>query len=111
MLSQRLRSLSILDATPYLHAGYRCCAACASTHLYTSFPNRRRVEACAKDNNLYPVWGDYTIWKMLGQRQSSPHYHRRVGGQENHGRGSIYHVRQTSAIGDDGMMGGRVCRT
>jgi hypothetical protein len=21
----------------------------------------------AKDNNLYPVWGDNTIWKMLGQ--------------------------------------------
>src|SRR5205085_12082973 len=26
----------ILDATPYLHAGYRCCAACAFTHLYIS---------------------------------------------------------------------------
>ena len=67
MLSQRLRSPGILDATPYLHAGYRCCAACAFTHLYTSFPNWRHGEACAKDKNLYPVWGDDTIWKMLGQ--------------------------------------------
>src|SRR5215467_3009122 len=28
----------ILNATPYLHAGYRCCATCAFAHLYTSFP-------------------------------------------------------------------------
>src|SRR5256884_4873833 len=27
----------------------------------------RRGEACVKDKNLYPVWGDDTIWKMLGQ--------------------------------------------
>src|SRR5438093_11078449 len=27
----------------------------------------RRGEACAKDKNLYPVCGDDTIWKMLGQ--------------------------------------------
>lgn len=27
----------------------------------------RRGEACAKDNNLYPVQGDDTIGKMLGQ--------------------------------------------
>src|SRR6266566_6380582 len=47
MLSQRLRSPGILDATPHLHAGYRCCAACAFAHLYTSFPNWRRGEACA----------------------------------------------------------------
>ncbi len=67
MISQRLRSPGILDATPYLHAGYRCCAACAFAHLYTSFPNWRRGETCAKDNNLYPVWSDDTIWKMLGQ--------------------------------------------
>ncbi len=50
MLSQRLRSPGILDATPLLHAGYRCCAACAFAHLYTSFPNWRRREVCAKDN-------------------------------------------------------------
>ncbi len=53
MIFQRLRSLSILDATPYLHAGYRCCAMCAFAHLYTSFLNERRGEACAKNNNLY----------------------------------------------------------
>src|SRR5205085_11643482 len=67
MLSQRLRFPGILDATPYLHAGYRCCAACAFAHLYTSFLNWRRGEACAKDNNVYSVWGDDTIWKMAGQ--------------------------------------------
>src|SRR5205823_12868526 len=67
MLSQRLRSPGILDATPYLHAGYRCCAACAFAHLYTSCPNWRRRETCAKDKNLYPVLGDDTIWNMLGQ--------------------------------------------
>ncbi len=67
MLSQRLRSPAILDAPPYLHAGYQCCAACAFGHLYTSFPNWRRGEACAKDKNLYPVWSDDTIWKMVGQ--------------------------------------------
>src|SRR5260370_14907631 len=27
----------------------------------------RRGEACAKDNNFYPVWSDDTIWKMPGQ--------------------------------------------
>ena len=27
----------------------------------------RRGEARAKDKNLYLVWGDDTIWKMLGQ--------------------------------------------
>src|SRR2546423_9464529 len=27
----------------------------------------RHGEACAKDKNLYPVWSDDTIWKMLGQ--------------------------------------------
>src|SRR6266567_2194479 len=53
----------ILDAPPYLHAGYQCCAACAFGHLYTSFPNWQRGEACAKDNNLYPVWGDDSIKK------------------------------------------------
>jgi hypothetical protein len=26
-----------------------------------------RGQARAKDKNLYPVWGDDTIWKMLGQ--------------------------------------------
>jgi hypothetical protein len=57
----------ILEAIPYLHAGYRRCAACAFEHLYTSFPDWRRGEACAKDNNLYPVWSDDTIWKMPGQ--------------------------------------------
>src|SRR6266699_5079608 len=67
MISQRLRSPGILDATPYLHAGYRCCAACTSGHPYTSFLNWQRGQARAKDNNLYPVWGDDTIWKMLGQ--------------------------------------------
>jgi hypothetical protein len=61
MLSQHLRSLVILDATPYLHAGYQCCAACTFAHFYTSFPNWRHGETCAKDNNLYPVWGDDTI--------------------------------------------------
>src|SRR5260370_33808878 len=74
MLSQRLRSLGILDATPYLHAGYRCCAACAFAHLSTSFPNLRRGKACAKDNNLYPVRSDDTIWKMLGQLCYNPGY-------------------------------------
>src|SRR5438874_2019433 len=72
MLSQRLRSWSILDATPYLHAGYRCCAECAFVHLSISFPNWRHGEACAIDKNLYPVWGDDTIWKMLGQLCSMP---------------------------------------
>jgi short chain dehydrogenase len=67
MISQRLRSPGILDATPNLHAGYRCCAACAFAHLYTFFPILSAREACAKDNHLYPVWGDDTIWKMLGQ--------------------------------------------
>src|SRR6266699_7152546 len=66
MISQRLRSPGILDATPYLHAGYRCCAACTSGHPYTSFLNWQRGQARAKDNNLYPVWDDDTIWKMLG---------------------------------------------
>jgi hypothetical protein len=47
MLSQHLRSLGppdflgILNAAPYLHARYRCCATCAFGHLYTSFPNWR----------------------------------------------------------------------
>ena len=27
----------------------------------------RRGQARAKDNHLYPVWGDDTIWKMPGQ--------------------------------------------
>ncbi len=67
MISQRLHSPDILDATPYLHAGYRCCAACAFSHLYTSFPNWRREEACAKENTLYPVWSDDIIWKILSQ--------------------------------------------
>ena len=35
-------------------------------HLLSD-PNWRRGEACAKDNNLYPVWSDDTIWKMPGQ--------------------------------------------
>ena len=60
----------ILDATPYLHAGYRCCAVCAFAHLYTSFLNWRRGEARAKAKNLYPVWGDDTIWKTPGQPAS-----------------------------------------
>src|SRR4030081_3280998 len=55
----------ILDATPSLHAGYRCCAACAFAHLCTSFPNSRRGEACAKDNKVYRVIIPYG--KMLGQ--------------------------------------------
>jgi hypothetical protein len=33
----------------------------------------RRREACAKNKNLYPVWGDDTIWKMLGQLCELPH--------------------------------------
>src|SRR5712691_8078838 len=64
MLSQRLRFPGIFDATPYLHAGYRCCAACAFGHLYTSFPNWQRGEARAKDNNLYGVmipYGKYLV--------------------------------------------------
>src|SRR5947207_13103665 len=77
MLSQRLRSPGILDATPCLHAGYRCCAACAFAHLYTSFLNWRHGEACAKDNNLYPVWGDDTIWKMPGQLCSRTEINRK----------------------------------
>ncbi len=27
-------------------------------------------ETCAKDNNLYPVWGDDTIWNMLCKSSS-----------------------------------------
>jgi hypothetical protein len=38
---------------------------CSSLHLLSEYFRRR--EACAKDNNLYPVWSDDTIWKMLGQ--------------------------------------------
>lgn len=67
MLSQRLRPLGISDATPYPHAGYRCCAASALGHLYASFPNWRRGKTCAEDNNLYSVWDNDTIWKMPGQ--------------------------------------------
>ena len=59
MISQRLRSQGILGVAPYLHAGYRCCAACAFAHFYTSFPNWRRGEACAKENNLYGVMIPY----------------------------------------------------
>ena len=84
MLSQRLRSLSILDAAPYLHAGYRCGAACAFIHLYTSFLNWRHGETCAKDNKLYSLWGDNTTWKLPGQYargklQLAPTHPRRVG--------------------------------
>src|SRR5438067_7675966 len=90
MLSQRLRSPGILDATPHLHAGYRCCAACAFTHLSTSFPNWRHGEACAKDKNLYPVWGDDTIWKMLGQLCSMPSQgYSKVSGPSNRSRASF----------------------
>jgi hypothetical protein len=35
-------------------------------HLLSD-PNWRRGKACAKDNNLYPVWSDDTIWKKPGQ--------------------------------------------
>jgi len=59
MIFQRLRSQGILGVAPYLHAGYRCCAACAFAHLYTSFPNWRRVEACAKDNKVFRVMIPY----------------------------------------------------
>src|SRR5215472_4589652 len=72
MISQRLRSQGILGVAPYLHAGYQCCAACAFAHLYTSFLNWRRGEACAKDKSLYPVWGDHIIWKMPGQLFAFP---------------------------------------
>ncbi len=47
----------ILNATPYLHTGYRCCAACAFAHRSTSFPNWRRGEASAKDNKDNTVCG------------------------------------------------------
>ena len=40
----------------------------------------RRGEACAKDNNLYPVWGDDTIWKMLGQLCLVPDRHLEIRG-------------------------------
>jgi hypothetical protein len=46
---------SPLDAVPCLHAGYRCCAACAFAHLSTSFPNWRRRKACTRDNNVCRV--------------------------------------------------------
>ncbi len=41
-----------------------------SIHPFRYF---RRGEARAKDNNLYPVWSDDTIWKMPGQLCALPH--------------------------------------
>ena len=71
---QRLHSQGILNATPYLHAGSRCCAACACGHLCTSFANWRREEACAKDNTVYGVMIAYGTRQVnSAQRRSSGH--------------------------------------